>query len=91
MFRAGLHPRRDLADLDEARLRALYDEILATLRDVTAAGGRSDERDLFGRAGGYTRLMDARAAGQPCSRCGTTIEKMQYLGGACYVCPRCQP
>lgn len=90
MFRAGLHPRRDLADLDEARLRTLYDEILATVRDVTAAGGRSDERDLFGKAGGYTRLMDARAAGKPCSRCGATIEKMQYLGGACYVCPRCQ-
>jgi formamidopyrimidine-DNA glycosylase len=22
--------------------------------------------------------------------CGTKIEKIQYLGGACYFCPRCQ-
>lgn len=29
-------------------------------------------------------------AGQPCPNCGTTIEKVQYLGGACYLCPRCQ-
>ncbi len=90
MFRARLHPRHDLADLDEGQLRALYDETVATVRDVTAAGGRNDERDLFGDAGGYQRIMDVRAAGRPCPRCGTPIEKMQYLGGACYLCPSCQ-
>jgi formamidopyrimidine-DNA glycosylase len=90
MFRARLHPRRDVRDLDEAKLRALYDEIVATVRDVTAAGGRADERDLFGNPGGYRRLMDSHATGRPCPRCGTLVEKLQYLGGACYVCPACQ-
>mgnify|MGYP001140072550 CR=1 FL=1 len=41
-------------------------------------------------AGGYRRLMDSRAAGQPCPTCGIVVEKIQYLGGACYLCPRCQ-
>ena len=90
MFRARLHPRRDLADLDAQQLRALYNEIVATVSDVTAAGGRNDERDLFGDAGGYQRIMDAHAAGRPCPRCGASIEKTQYLGGACYVCRKCQ-
>ena len=30
------------------------------------------------------------AAGQPCPACGTVVEKIQYLCGACYFCPRCQ-
>lgn len=38
----------------------------------------------------YIRLMDNKAVGHPCPECGTKIEKIQYLGGACYFCPRCQ-
>jgi formamidopyrimidine-DNA glycosylase len=53
-------------------------------------GGRRDEVDLFGKPGGYQRLMDSRAAGKPCTTCGRIVEKKQYLGGACYFCPRCQ-
>ena len=90
MFRAGLHPRRDLAELSELELRTLYDQIVATVVEATTAGGRNDERDFFGNPGGYERIMHAKSAGQPCPRCGTTIVKMQYLGGACYLCPSCQ-
>ena len=43
------------------------------------------------KPGKYVRLMDRKAAGQPCPGCGSTIvEKIQYLGGACYFCPDCQ-
>ena len=90
MFRARLNPRRDLAELSSAELRALYDETVATVSEVTAAGGRNDERDLFGDPGGYERIMSAKSAGGPCPACGTPIEKIQYLGGACYLCPTCQ-
>jgi formamidopyrimidine-DNA glycosylase len=90
MFRARLDPRRDLAELSAEQLRALYDETVMTVAEVTAAGGRSDERDLFGKPGGYARIMHAKAAGRPCPVCGTPIEKLQYLGGACYLCPTCQ-
>ena len=90
MFRAGLHPRHALGELDEQQLRALYGAIAGTVQSAIAGGGRDDELDLFGHPGGYRRLMDSRAAGQPCPSCGTVVEKLQYLGGACYVCPRCQ-
>jgi formamidopyrimidine-DNA glycosylase len=90
LFRARLHPKRSIADLSQAQRHALYDAITATVQDVIAQGGRSDEFDLYNRPGGYVRLMDSRAAGQPCPTCGTTVEKIQYLGGACYFCPRCQ-
>jgi formamidopyrimidine-DNA glycosylase len=90
MFRARLHPKRELAGLSAEQLRALHAETVSTVREATAAGGRNDERDLFGNAGGYVRLMDSNAVGKPCPRCGTPIEKLQYLGGACYLCPTCQ-
>jgi len=90
LFRSGLHPRHPIADLNERQRRKLYDAILATVGEVTAKGGRYDEVDLYSNPGRYVRLMDAKAAGNPCPQCGTPIEKIQYLGGACYFCPRCQ-
>jgi formamidopyrimidine-DNA glycosylase len=91
MFRARLHPKRAIRDLSAEQRRALYDAIRATVEQVTAKGGRYDEFDLFGKPGGYVRLMDKNAAGKPCPECGTTVEKTQYLGGACYFCSSCQP
>ncbi len=90
LFHAGLHPRHDVADLDDDRCRALYRAIKDTVDQVVAAGGRYDEVDLMGRPGGYVRLMDRQAVGRPCPRCGSAVEKIQYLGGACYLCPACQ-
>ncbi len=90
MFNARLHPRHPLADLDLDRQRVLYEAIVTTVQQVIEAGGRYDEYDLYNRPGGYVRLMDKNATGRPCPKCGTAVEKMQYLGGACYLCPNCQ-
>ena len=90
MFRAGLHPGHPIGQLSERQRRALYEAIRATVDAAIAGGGRDDEFDLHNRSGGYRRLMDSRAVGQPCPTCGTSVEKMQYLGGACYFCPSCQ-
>jgi formamidopyrimidine-DNA glycosylase len=91
LFRAGLHPRRPIGELSDEQRRGLYDTIESTVRNVIAGGGRCDESDLFNHPGGYVRLMDSKTVGRPCTVCGTPIEKLQYLGGACYLCPRCQP
>jgi formamidopyrimidine-DNA glycosylase len=90
LYGASLHPRQSLADLDAVQRRTLYDAILGTVQEVITKGGRYDEVDLYNRPGGYTRLMDREAAGKPCPQCSNIIEKIQYLGGACYFCPHCQ-
>lgn len=90
LFRAGLHPRRPLSELETGQRQALYQAVLGTLQQAVALGGRNDETDLFGQPGGYPRLMHNGAVGQPCPTCSTPIEKIQYLGGACYFCPHCQ-
>jgi formamidopyrimidine-DNA glycosylase len=90
LFRAKLHPKHPIQDLDKAQRRLLYHTILSTVKEVIAKGGRNDEYDLHGHPGSYQRLMDKAATDRPCPACGTKIEKIQYLGGACYFCPRCQ-
>lgn len=90
MYRARLHPRRPLNELNAGHRRDLYQAIIDTVREVSDKGGRYDEFDLFGKQGGYIRLMDRSAVGRPCPECGHKIEKSQYLGGACYYCSHCQ-
>jgi formamidopyrimidine-DNA glycosylase len=90
LFRAGLSPKHPIRDMSRAQKRKLFDAIIGTVRDVIVKGGRADEVDLFGKPGRYGRIMHSKAAGRPCPECGTKVEKISYLGGACYYCPRCQ-
>jgi formamidopyrimidine-DNA glycosylase len=90
LFRAQIHPKRKVADLGELETQHLYEEVTGVVAESTRLGGRNDEADLYGRPGGYARIIDRNAAGKPCPACGAAVEKMQYLGGACYYCPVCQ-
>ena len=91
MFKAALHPKHLINDLNTGQKRTLYKAIIDTVKEVTRKGGRYDESDLYGRPGRYVRLMDKNAVNKPCPRCGGKVEKIQYLGGACYFCLECQP
>jgi formamidopyrimidine-DNA glycosylase len=90
LFHARLLPRRPLSELSPGQRHDLYDAIVHTVREIIDQGGRNDETDLFGQKGGYVRLMDNATVGKPCPGCGTKVQKIQYLGGACYFCPKCQ-
>ena len=90
MFNASLHPRHPINELNRQQVRELYQAIVDTLQDAIAKGGRYDEFDLFEHLGGYVRLMDKNALAKPCPVCGGNVEKIAYLGGSCYLCPRCQ-
>lgn len=90
LFRARLHPRRRALETSQEERRALYQATVETLRAATEAGGRESELDLFGRPGGYIKILDSDSAGKPCPLCGTPIEKIAFMGGASYLCPHCQ-
>ncbi len=90
MFKAALHPKHPIDDLNESQKRRLYNAIMGTIKEVIIKGGRYDEYDLYNKPGKYVRLMDKNALKNPCPKCGGRVKKMQYLGGACYFCPVCQ-
>lgn len=91
LFLAGIHPRRRANDLSQAERRSLYQATRDTLTLAIAQNGRDSERDIFNRPGEYRRLLDSTMVGQPCPKCGDLIEKINFLGGASYYCPQCQP
>lgn len=90
MFNARLNPRHEIAELDPQQRRDLYHAIKTTIDEIIQQGGRYDETDLYGKSGGYVRIMDKNAPGRPCPRCNGAVVKIQYLGGACYFCQDCQ-
>jgi len=90
LFRAHLHPKHLIIDLDHEQRQGLFEAIVRTVQLVIDGGGRSDEVDLYNHRGGYVRIMQKDAVGRSCPDCGHPVAKLQYLGGACYYCPHCQ-
>jgi len=90
LFQARLSPKRKTMDIIPEERQRLFEAINSTVGEAIELGGRYDEVDLYGQPGRYVRLMDSKTADTPCTRCGTDIQKISYLGGACYHCPNCQ-
>ena len=91
LWTARIHPKQKMGALPEPAIQDMFDTVKHLLAEMTAQGGRDTERDLHGRPGGYATRMSRHTVGRPCPRCGSTIVKQSYLGGAVYVCPGCQP
>ncbi len=90
LFKAGIHPKHSIEELNKSQRRKLYNAIVKTVEQIIKQGGRYDEYDLLCNPGRYVRMMDKNALERPCPGCGHQVEKIQYLGGACYFCPNCQ-
>lgn len=91
LFRAGLHPRRRIATLAADDSDRLFASVVGVLTAMIDGGGRDTEKDLFGNNGGYAVLLSRNTCAEPCPVCGGPITRENYLGGAVYYCPRCQP
>ncbi|MGQ9699275.1 MAG: hypothetical protein ACUVRO_14945, partial [Armatimonadota bacterium] len=63
----------------------LYTATGAMLREGTDLGGRNAERNLYNGPGKCGKILNGKAAGQPCPDCETPIEKTQYFGRALYL------
>lgn len=90
LFNAKISPKRKIMDISSNERKNLFTAINETVAEAIMLGGRYDEVDLFGTNGGYIRLMDKNTNNTPCTNCQTIIQKISYLGGACYICPNCQ-
>lgn len=91
LLQAGIHPKRKLNTLTQEDLGRLYEAVIQILQEMTDAGGRDTEKDLFGRSGGYHTKLSKKNVSGYCPCCGSPIQRMAYMGGNVYVCPQCQP
>jgi len=90
IYRARLHPKRKASELDKDERQALYDAIRLVLQERIRLNGKDQFHDIYGNQGGYTPAMGPKMKQQPCSVCGTPIEKLSVGGGYVYFCPKCQ-
>lgn len=94
LYRAGVHPRRAAGRLTRAQWARVREGVLEALAAGIDARGASidDFRHVDGVRGAFQdRFLAHRRAGEPCGRCGRTIEKIVVAGRGTYVCPGCQP
>ncbi len=93
LFRARLHPLSPAGSMKPEHLQALRDGVVAALEAGIDGGGASidDYRDGRGERG---RMQDEflvhTREGEPCPRCGGTIERIVVGGRSTYFCPECQ-
>lgn len=91
LFNAKIFPKRKMSSLSPEEVENLFQSIKSTLLEMVAQGGRDTEKDLFGTPGNYKTKVSKNTVNKPCIICGSTIQKMAYMGGSVYYCGVCQP
>jgi formamidopyrimidine-DNA glycosylase len=93
LFRARLHPNREVHRLRRATIMTLYDTMQTVLREAISCGG-SSVKDFYapdGTEGRYKRQhLVYGKEGHPCpNRCGGIIRRLQSERSS-FFCPTCQ-
>ena len=90
---AGIDPRRAAGRVSAARYAALAEAVRAVLAESITRGGTTlrDYVDPQGSPGWFRLQLAAyERAGQPCGRCGGTIQRVVLGQRASYFCAGCQ-
>lgn len=94
LWRAGIHPKRPAREVTPEEGRRLHRALRKVLRAAVAARGTTlrDYRTAEGWEGSYaSELRVYSRQGNPCERCGSTIERLSFGGRSAFFCPTCQP
>lgn len=93
LFLAKIHPNRKASSLSKTEINSLFTALETVLRKGLEAGGASEWQyvNALGEAGSYQNFFKVYGKnGQPCSICGTMIEKITLGGRGTFFCPSCQ-
>lgn len=90
---AQVRPDRKISSLKRAEIALLYEGCKTILAESISHRGTTfrDFRDSEGKVGNYAQFLKVYGrAGEPCLRCGGTIEKIRLAGRGTHFCPNCQ-
>lgn len=93
---AAIHPAKRCDQLKRSEWRRLADAAVAVLEEAIAHEGSTlgdgTYRNALNKEGGYQNLHRVYAkGGQPCGRCGGTIERIVQSQRSTFFCATCQP
>ena len=91
LFRAGILPQRKSATLTVDEAESLAREIRTVLGEAIGDGGTVSDNffDTAGSPGKYQPQVYDRG-GQPCIKCGTTLDRTRIGGRGTVYCANCQ-
>ena len=93
LFRAGVHPAARGRHISARRAATLLRTARSVLQEAITRGGSSVSNylDARGNPGTFQQMHQVyRRAGQPCLRCGATLQRLLVAGRGSTFCPRCQ-
>ncbi|MBA3944282.1 MAG: bifunctional DNA-formamidopyrimidine glycosylase/DNA-(apurinic or apyrimidinic site) lyase [Herpetosiphonaceae bacterium] len=93
LWQARLHPLRTVPSLTDDDVQQLFQAIQSVLRSAIEHRGTTFGQyvDGLGQAGANQHHLNVYGRqGEPCSRCGTPIEKLTVAQRGTHVCPHCQ-
>ncbi|TSC95033.1 MAG: hypothetical protein CEN87_45 [Parcubacteria group bacterium Licking1014_1] len=93
MWRAKIHPQKDIAELSEKELKLLYQSVRKVLLLGIKLGGESfsDYRQPDGTKGCFDEERRVyQREGEKCSRCKAKIKRIKFGGRSSFFCPICQ-
>ncbi len=93
LFQSQLNPLAIANKLTLLQINTLHKAIIQVLETAINAGGTtfSDFLQVTGINGNYGQIAWVyRKTGQPCSICGTLIERIKLGGRSTHFCPQCQ-
>ncbi len=93
LFAAQIHPLQKVCDIDDDRLKKLYDKLRFILNLSLEKGGSTDKNyvDAEGKKGSYLEFAKVfRRQGQTCGTCKSQIIKIRAAGRGTHICPKCQ-
>lgn len=93
LWASKIHPAKNIAELDSAELKKLYNAIKKVLSLSVKLGGESfsDYRKVDGSKGAFDAERKVyKREGQKCHRCGAKIKRLKFGGRSAFFCPFCQ-
>lgn len=93
LWAAKIHPTTLVKNISKSKILKLTESIKSVMSLSIQKGGSTDRNyvNAEGQKGSYLQFANVfRREGQPCNRCGTTIEKIRVAGRGTHVCPTCQ-
>ena len=93
LFAAGVHPLALSARVKPVKILAIFESMRRILSTAIEKGGSSisDYVDAHGEKGWFQLEHQAYGReGEPCSICGTPIQKILVAQRGTHFCPRCQ-
>ncbi|MBM3250861.1 MAG: DNA-formamidopyrimidine glycosylase [Candidatus Nealsonbacteria bacterium] len=93
LWRARVHPFRQVNKLTEKELKDIYKNIKSVLVKAVKLGGESfsDYRNPAGKKGFFDEERKVyRREGEKCPNCGVKIKRLKMGGRSAHFCPFCQ-